>query len=85
MVTFNLPTNLHLFVSISTCSIHSIINILVKKPFSFWGEIPNKVYLGGGGEIDQMVPIIVYNIIAIIVTYNYFLIPLPGVAVLLGD
>ena len=36
MVTFNLPTNLHLFVSISTF-IHSIINILVKKPFSFWG------------------------------------------------
>ena len=53
MVTFNLPTNLHLFVSISTCFIHSIINILVKKPFSFFfgggGGIPNKVYLGGGG------------------------------------
>ena len=48
IVTFNLPTNLHLFVSISTCFIHSIINILVKKPFSFGGGgIPNKVYLGG--------------------------------------
>ena len=50
MVTFNLPTNLHLFVSMSTCFIHSIINILVKKPFSFWGKIPNKVYLGGGNR-----------------------------------
>ena len=46
-------TRLLIFVSISTCFIHSIINILVKKPISFWGEIPNKVKLGG--EIDHMV------------------------------
>ena len=43
-------TRLLIFVSISTCFIHSIFNILVKKPFSFFfwgGGIPNKVYLGG--------------------------------------
>ena len=56
MVTFNLPTNLHLFVSISTCFIHSIINILVKKPFSFFfggGEFLTRCTWGG--EIDHMV------------------------------
>ena len=50
MVTFNLPTNLHLFVSLSTCFIHSIINILVKKPFSFFlggGEFLTKCTWGG--------------------------------------
>ena len=52
LVTFNLPTNLQLFVSISTCFNHSINNILVKKPFSFFGggEFLTRCTWGGGNR-----------------------------------